>query len=63
MQLNQKLTPTIFSRFIEGSISQSLGSSTIDSIQTCGEQTMRLINSITFQLISSKVEEIIATQE
>ena len=57
-QLYTKITPTLFSRFVQGSLSYSLESSTLNEIETCGETTTRQINAVACQLVKHQIHQI-----
>lgn len=61
--LRQKLTPTMCSRFIQGAMSQTISTSTMEEVETCGQQTTRLLNSVSHSLIISGVHEMISQHE
>ena len=57
------MSPTIFSRFIQGSVSYALPSSTLQSIETCGEKTTRQLNAVSCHLIKLAMEQVISLQK
>ena len=59
IQLYNKIAPTTFARFVQGSVSYSLCESTIHQIETCGEKTTRLLNAVSCQLVKSIMHQLI----
>lgn len=60
--MGKKLSPTIFSRFIKGSIGYSLENSNLHGIETCGEVIGRKLNAISTQIVNHSMSAIFVLQ-